>query len=277
MCLIPTFTEEQKLKQVNKVLSLIALPVDTEEQKQKFLYELSFMNNMVVKGYLQERTDMDEVIYETKDKAIDSIVERMPERCFLSYGKRRYIVYVFAMGRQYSFHTNSRHGLTYDKYIEWDGISNGWSLTTEEYKVALAAQKARAKANEEKDAADLIRFNKDVKLRMIKGIKIANKHNEEVRAYFANFWEVLDKNLTASQKKSKAYKTKDMYKCYSLYGEKLGLEYRYVYFYRSPAPNGGDFDSSKWDGGSVYYPESYMMDEVDLLYEKKYSHKYQIL
>ena len=69
MCLIPSYTEIEKLNQVKKVLNLLTLPVDSEEAKKNLLYNVAFMNNMVVKGYMKERTDMDSLIYETKDKA----------------------------------------------------------------------------------------------------------------------------------------------------------------------------------------------------------------
>ena len=98
MCLVASYTEIEKIKQVKNVLNLLTLPVDTEEKKKNLLYNLSYMNSMVVKGYMKERTDADGIIYSTKNYALKRVAELMPDRCFCCLG----VLYVYAGGRLYS-------------------------------------------------------------------------------------------------------------------------------------------------------------------------------
>ena len=73
MCSIASYTEKEKRDQVVKVLELLDSPINTEAQKNNLLYNLAFMNNMVVKGYHEVRTEMDDVIYSVKNHAIREI------------------------------------------------------------------------------------------------------------------------------------------------------------------------------------------------------------
>lgn len=228
MCLIPSYTEIEKLNQVKKVLNLLTLPVDSEEAKKNLLYNVAFMNNMVVKGYMKERTDMDSLIYETKDKALNYIVRRMPGRCHLHSDKGYYVVYIYVSGRQYSFHTNSRHGLTFEigKAVKWDEIRDGWSMSNAEYHEAIIRKNEALEAYNKKEREYEKNRNEIIKRLMLRGIKLARKENEENRRRYADFWQKVDAGLTAAQKRTKAYKEHNASRIVSLYGEQLGMTWR---------------------------------------------------
>lgn len=249
MCLIASYTEIEKLNQVKKVRHLLTLPVDTEEAKKNLLYNVSFMNNMVIKGYMKERTDMDSLIYETKDKALNLFIHVMPDRCH----QEGTCLYVYAAGRQYSYHfmVNDftghnkalydfewnychQHGLSpFGKFrrkgTEWDNIREGFALSDEEYKTRYNEHKEFVRnAKQRKDEATA-NYEKELerkaRIYMLRGIKEARMRNKEIRKHNAHFWNVIESGLTNAQKRTKAYQNKDGYKLRKLYGEKLGLKW----------------------------------------------------
>ena len=228
MCSIPSYTEIEKLNQVKKVLNLLTLPVNTEETKKSLLYNVAFMNNMVVKGYMKERTDMDSLIYETKEKALSYIVKRMPGRCHLSSDKGYYIVYIYVHGRQYSFHTTSRHGLAFEigRAVKWNEIRDGWSMSDAEYHEAIRSHNEVLETYKEKER-EYEKNRKELIMRlMLRGIKLARKENMENRRLMRRFWKKVNEGLTAAQKRTKAYKEHNASKIVSLYGQQLGMTWR---------------------------------------------------
>lgn len=228
MCLIPSYTEIEKNKQVQKVLHLMTLPLDTEAKRKDFLYNLSFMNSMVVKGYMKEHTDMDTVIYDTKDKALDFIARKMANRCHRSSDGRHYIIYIYVNGRQYSYHTNSRHDLPYEdsKATKWDEIRDGWSLSDAEYQACVESNREKARYNQKEYEEYEHKITLLVKRLMLRGIKIARERNIENKKKCAEFWAKVDNGLTAAQKRTKAYKERNASKIISLYGTHLGMTWR---------------------------------------------------
>lgn len=249
MCLIASYTEIEKLNQVKKVLRLLTLPVDTEEAKKNLLYNVSFMNNMVVKGYMKERTDADYTIYSVKDKALNMLIEVMPDRCH----QKGTCLYVYAAGRQYSYHfmVNDftghnkalynfelhycyKHSLSpYSsrrrKGTEWNEIPEGYALSDAEYRQqyaeVVAVRRNRDKRNQEDKARCEAELNRQARIYMLRGIKVARQHNEEIRKHNTKFWDVIENGLTKTQKRTKAYTGRDSSKLYHLYGKKLGLTY----------------------------------------------------
>lgn len=251
MCLIATFTEQEKLNQVQKVQHLMTLPLDTEEKKKNFLYNLSFMNNMVVKGYKKERTEADYVIYSTKDKALNLLINVMPDRCH----QQGTCLYVYAGGRQYSYHfivnTFTGHNKAlYDfewdycckhnrdssgrwefrKKVEWDGIIEGYALSDAEYRQQYAEVVARRRNREKQEQEDAAKYeaelNRNARIYLLRGIKVARQRNKEIRKHNARFWKMIENGLTKAQKRTKAYSKRDSDKLFRLYGKSLGLTWR---------------------------------------------------
>lgn len=246
MCLISSYTEIEKKDQIVKVLNLIKSPINTEAERQHLLYNLAYMNDMVVKGYMKERTDMDERIYYVKDLALDYIVKQMPERCFLSDDNGYYVIYVCVNSRQYSFHTRSNHGMKYNfkrdiREPRWDGIIGGWKLSDAEYKQQM---ENRRKDKHRKDAlhAEWERdYGRAVRLATIRQIKKTRERNREVRRQKGardRWWKTLEDGLNSRQKNTVAFKTRDAKKCYKLYGKKMGMEWPPCVgiYYSEPCP-----------------------------------------
>lgn len=231
MCLIPSYTEIEKKNQIVKVLNLIKSPINTEAERQHLLYNLAFMNNMVVKGYMKERTDMDERIYNVKDLALDYIIKQMPERCFLSYDNRRYVIYVCVNSRQYSFHTRNNHGLEFNfnrdaREPRWDNIVNGWELSDAEYKQAVENRKNTIAAKRAQADAEEKEWQRTIQLRVIKQINQLKINRQRVE----EFKRVMEERITPAQRRTKTYKTylNDKYNlywkdCWKLCGEKWGF------------------------------------------------------
>lgn len=224
MCLIPTYTEVEKRNQITKVQSLLNLPINTEQDRKNLLYNLSLMNSMVVKGYKKERTDADGEIYTLKNKVLNMLPELMPGRCFMADD----VLYVYAAGRQYSYHVKYFiQGALYNNRVKWDGIKEGFALSDEEYKskhnefVEFDRHvNQREQENEAKEEKDM---NRKVRIYLLRGIKEARRLNDEIRKHNDYFWKVIENGLTKAQKRTMAYKNRDGYKLRRLYGEELGL------------------------------------------------------
>lgn len=261
MCLVPTYTEIEKKNQINRVLNLMTLPLDTEDQKQNFLYNLSFMNNMVVKGYMKERTDMDERIYNVKDLALDYIVKQMPKRCFLSYNNSRYVIYICVNSRQYSFHTNKKHGMEYNlgdaREPRWDGIVGGWELSDAEYKQEMKIRKNTRAAERAQAVAE--RKEREIKIRkaVIHQIHWLQRNRQLVE----EFKRVMEENITPAQRRTKTYKRylNDKYNlywrdCWKLWGVKWGFdEYPPETFFYAWKCTGSFFDKSAESYAKSFY------------------------
>lgn len=228
MCLVASYTETEKKKQIINVLNLIDSPVNTETERQNYLYNLAFMNNMVVKGYMQERTDMDMLIYKVKDLALDYIVKQIPERCFLSYDKGLYVIYIYVSSRQYSFHAPNNHGLDFKnnyKACRWDGIKDGWSLSDAEYKKEVLEIKNTTAAENTKYAAEHKEWEINIKKLVLRKVKEL-KHNRQLVEDFKRF---MTENITPAQKRTKTYKDYLVHEwmwvyCWKLWGKKWGFD-----------------------------------------------------
>lgn len=229
MCLIPSYTEIEKKNQVVKVLNLIESPINTEAQRQNLLYNLAFMNNMVVKGYMKERTYMDDTIYSVKDVALDYIIKQMPERCFLSYDNGSYVIYICVNSRQYSFHTRSSHGMKYSYELgvrepRWDGIVSGWELSDEEYRKQVENRKNTIAANREKAVAERKQWEREIQLKVIKQIHGLQRNRERVE----EFKRTMEERITPAQRRTKTYREYQRNNfhwsdCWKLWGEKWGF------------------------------------------------------
>ena len=280
MCLIASYTEQEKLNQVQKVQNLMALPLDTEEEKKNFLYNLSYMNNMVVKGYMKERTEADYTIYSVKDKSLNMLINVMPDRCH----QDGTCLYVYAGGRQYSYHfivnmfTGHNKALYHfewdycDKYgispysshrrkgTEWNEIPEGYALSDAEYRQqyaeVVAFRRNRDKHNQENESKREAELNRQARIYMLRGIKVARQRNEEIRKHNANFWYVIENGLTKAQKRTKAYTERDGRKLYHLYGKKLGLTY-----YDCPRRL-EDWPVMTWGGSDYAYQGNYEAERI---------------
>ena len=220
MCLIPSYTEIEKNLQVQKVLHLMTLPLDTEAKRKDFLYNLSFMNNMVVKGYKQERTAMDAVIYATKEAAISFLGQKMPGRCIQSGD----VVYMYAAGRQYSFHTKFAFVEIPRKYVPWNHIEGGWELSDEEYRKTVESMKLAVETEKKKNCAEKKAWERNIKKSVIRQIHLLQRNRERVE----EFKRVMEEKITPAQRRTKTYKEYQRCNfywehCWELWGEKWGF------------------------------------------------------
>lgn len=236
MCLISSYTELEKTVQASKVLNMMAVPPTTETDLKNFLYNLSFMNDMVVKGYKKERTEADSVIYAVKTYACRWLIENFYDRCIEFYN----ILYVYSSGRQYSYHLRSLNfyyehtdewgvdrigSLDADavkvnhRYVRWNGVEGSWKLSDEEYKqrtrqedkpIVPHTQTAMFKARLEK-----YKKEKSVRLRF-------QLEKERMNFFFAELAKRMPK-----VSKNKCVINKNYEECCERYAEKSGLvEYK---------------------------------------------------
>lgn len=220
-----------------------------EKQKKEFLYDLSLLNSMAAKGYLVSRTPLDEMIYNIKAKACNEIASCWPKRCRYDkhYSSHDSVLYVYAAGRQYSYHADlvgsvegqvdkARWGRMNDilrgewhECIEWDGIRNGWSLTDDEYKERFKESREFQKqflVKEDKEdplSNDVPRTQSEefqTKLKYLRAIAVAEEGlrvENLSRRYKEIFWEYLDERLPAQKKRNKCYKQRAYWTCKDLY------------------------------------------------------------
>ena len=234
MFIKPTYTELEKKQQIDKVLNLINSPIQTETDRKNLLYNLSYMNNMVVKGYMQQHSKMDERIYEVKDMTLDFIVKQMPNRCFLSFDDGYYVtggyyvIYIYVNGRQYSFHTLNKHGMDLffkrSLYVSlWDGLKDGWKLSDAEYKRRI---KIINKIHEDEKAKAIAKrkiLERNIKKAVIGQIHQLQNNLERVK----EFKRVMEEKITPAQRRTKAYQNYKRYdrweRCWELWGRKWGF------------------------------------------------------
>lgn len=214
MCSIASYTEKEKRDQVVKVLELLDSPINTEAQKKNLLYNLAFMNNMVVKGYHEVRTEMDDVIYSVKNHAIREIARLMPKRCSCTSD----VIYIYANKRQYSFHYRGTAPCEY-RYVSWDRVKDGWSLSDKEYQRQANKEKKRIDNIFRKSNADHQERIRKEKLLAVHAVNEARKIQEDV----TKFWKTLEEKLSKTQKKSKAYQQRNLERCWHLWAKKFGF------------------------------------------------------
>lgn len=232
----------KKVGQARLVMEHINKSKDYNEEKQKraFLYDLSLLNSMAAKGYMVDRSPLDDMIYSIKEAACNTIANLWPDRC--RYDKQdkphRSVLYVYVGDRQYSFHVdlhisvacrvpkayyktiNTSFGeMAIGNCLEWDGIRNSWSLSDEEYKEKVKL----CHIKKQKDALSIPRTQTKefkLKLKFYGAIKVAKeglRMKNLQRKYEARFWEYLEEKLPSQKKKNKCFVNRDYYEC----------EYRY--------------------------------------------------
>ncbi len=214
MCSIASYTEKEKRDQVVKVLELLDSPINTEAQKKNLLYNLAFMNNMVVKGYHEVRTEMDDVIYSVKNHAIREIARLMPKRCSCTSD----VIYIYANKRQYSFHYRGKAPCEY-RDVSWDRVKDGWSLSDKEYQRQANKEKEYIDDCFRKNDAYHQEYVRKEKLRAVHAVIEARKN----QALLAKFWEKLDEKLSKTQKKRKDYQQRNLKRCWDLWANKFGF------------------------------------------------------
>lgn len=73
-----------------------------------------------------------------------------------------YVVYVYAGGRQYSFHCYSlvnKPRFVPEFGVRWDGIVDGFKLSDEEYRLAVEKEQRRIKKKEKRELKKQKRFS----------------------------------------------------------------------------------------------------------------------
>ena len=119
--------------------------VKDEGKLKAFLHDLAMMNGMLAKGWGVRKSEADELCYEVKQECIEFLVKERPDRCFYANADYMSIVYVYAGGRQYSFHCSglSRKPRYAPKFgVCWDEIEEGWRLSDAEYKERLERRRS---------------------------------------------------------------------------------------------------------------------------------------
>lgn len=222
------------MAQVSKVTSMMASVPTSEKSLQSFLYELSFMNDMVVKGYCQERTMADCVIYATKSYACHWLMKNFNSRCVV-YSD---VLYVYANCRQYSYHLRNVHykywynpckryfGDTSSedsvvvryKSVKWIGIEGAWALTDEEYKQQVKKEKKVEEVIPFTQTSKFINRLKDLKAKCEKERRIA-LYLERKERFFAEIAIRLPKVA-----KNKCYIRQDYNECIRRYADKADLK-----------------------------------------------------
>lgn len=252
MCLVPTYTEIEKNIQVQRVLRLMTLPLDTEAKRKNILYNIALMNNMVVKGYKQERTLMDNVIYATKESAISFLGQKLPGRCFQCGD----VVYVYAAGRQYSFHTREYSFAEIPReYVRWDNIEGGWSLSDDEYKKTVMEMKKKADAEREKNSAERKDRERNIQKAVVHQIHQIQRNRQLVE----EFKRVMEEKITPAQRRTKTYRVyqrNNFYweDCWRLWGEKWGFDkYPPETFFYAWKCTGSFFDKSAESYAKSFY------------------------
>jgi len=217
MCLVASFSEVEKLSQVSKVSSMMVNgKFRSENELKSFLYNLSYMNDMVVKGYMKERTQVDNIIYGLKNVALEWIANNYTDRCVRCCD----VIYVYSSGRQYSYHIldafSSRWNAIPNKYVKWDGIKGGYALTDAEYKKRIHVTEETKTVPSYRKQKYLDRF---LELKQQEERHIINDERENKVQFFFD-------TLIAKMPKVSRYKcviNRKIYKCIELYGEKIGL------------------------------------------------------
>lgn len=155
---------ENAKKDLRKKLRGIVAREDIKEEGKlkEFLHDLAKMNGMLAKGWGMDKSMSDEACYKVKQECIDFLVKARPDRCFYAHDKSMYVVYVYAGGRQYSFHCYSlvnKPRFAPEFGVRWDGIVDGFKLSDEEYRLAVEKEQRRIKKKEKREQKKQKRFS----------------------------------------------------------------------------------------------------------------------
>lgn len=195
----------------------------TEKEKQQFLYDLAMLNSLATKGYMVERTSIDESIYSTKRIACEFMAMNWPTRCRYDRGyswrAHSSVLYIYAGGRQYSFHVDLPSTMTVAEahYNEWDRLEGGWQLSDEEYR------EARTSYHSKHDSYVVVR-SLDERKRAAMYLSVVNHYLQKRDIYeryhdqaYAKFWRELSLALTTRKRKNKCFVDRDFRACYWRY------------------------------------------------------------
>lgn len=223
------YSESEKIQQAYLVLSLVQKGVKHIEAAIKnFLYQLSRMNSMATKGYMEQRTTADCLIYNVKTIACEYFVHTFPGRCTYSYsGFSRHgsILYCYSDGRQYSYHTELESEVKKARYDEWDGLKDGWSLTDEEYFAAITAVNRNDIDDLEVEKELVIPFTQtpifQERLQRYKAAKEYMMNESLMDKTREKFWDILLGTLPKNKLNNKCVVNRDLNKCYQLYFDSI--------------------------------------------------------
>lgn len=226
-CTVGTFSEIEKMEAAHSVLSKVITfqksdITPSESYRKDLLHDLAAMNSMVPKGYRVNKSPADTLIYSVKQIACEAIAREWPDRCrYMPYGSiHGTILYVYAGGRQYSFHVHlDDFNLPKASFDEWDQIKNGWSLPDEEY-----ALECRSRANERRSADywshDILVVNRrerEERLKMYKAAKEYVRNLHEHQRLRERFWNTLLSILPPAKRKNKCVANRDLQDCLNRY------------------------------------------------------------
>ena len=224
---VGTFSEMVKMEAANSVLGIIisfqkSQAALTESFRKNLLHDLAAMNSMVPKGYGVTTSPADKLIYSVKQIACEVIAREWPDRCryLHCYSIHKSILYIYAGGRQYSFHVHlAGFNLTEASFDEWDQIKNGWSLSDEEY-----ALEFRSRANKRRSADylshDILvvnRRNREERLKMYKAAKEYVRNLHEHQRIRERFWNTLLSILPPAKRKNKCVANRNLQDCLNRY------------------------------------------------------------
>ena len=226
-CTVDAFSEMEKMEAAHSVLNKVikfqkSHTTPSESYRKELLHDLAAMNSMVPKGYGVTKSPADTLIYSVKQIACEAIAREWPDRCrYTPYGSiHRTILYVYAGGRQYSFHVHlDDFNLPKASFDEWDQIKNGWSLSDEEY-----ALECRSRANERRSADHLShdilvvnRRKREERLKMYKAAKEYVRNLHEHQRLRERFWNTLLSILPPAKRKNKCVANRDLQDCLNRY------------------------------------------------------------
>lgn len=219
------FVKLNKIGMALEILNFIHYSEFTNEDVlSDFLKKLSIMNANATKGYMQDRSHDDDVVYSIKALAVDFVISQCPSRCFYSLGFDRDVIYVYSKGRQFSYHCRlndeqrGRIKNAEENGVVWNRIENGCIMTDAEYVKAISDKIARNKTKRivprTKQTDFLEKLEKYKKDKSEKRKREISKQREEY------FFSVLDKSKFS---KNVCVRTRNYDKCRKLYAEKLSL------------------------------------------------------
>ena len=211
----------------------------TEVQKQQFVYDLAKLNSLATKGYMAERTAIDDSIYAIKQLACEYIATHWPSRCRYDSGysctAHSSVLYIYVKSRQYSFHVDLSGDIVVNKarFNEWDHLVGGWELSDKEYRKARDASRKkvyhiateRSPETRSRVASYLVALKDYIRRR-----DAYLNHYDEAHA---KFWQELALALPRPKQKNKCYVNKDFDECYrryfSLIASSFSLELKQVF------------------------------------------------
>lgn len=197
--------------------------LDSEAKKQQFIYDLAKLNSLATKGYMAERTAMDDSIYAIKQLACEYIATHWPSRCRYDSGysctSHSSVLYIYVKSRQYSFHVDLSDSIVTNKgrFDEWDRIEGGWQLSDEEYRTVRSARRCYSYS------LPIVRTQKSRKLAAMyfaaanDYIRRRDSYNRYHDQAYTKYWSELETVLPAKKKKNKCFMTKNFSACYERY------------------------------------------------------------